>query len=90
LLEGTNHFVRMSFLDIMIEIVKPARLAQSAERTTLNRVVVGSIPTSGARCDGFRNLLLLSLHLGILFSFARSKYLGATANLGCVVDAWSN
>jgi hypothetical protein len=25
-----------------------ARLAQSVERTTLNRVVVGSIPTSGA------------------------------------------
>ena len=31
----------------VITIGPYARLAQSVERTTLNRVVVGSIPTSG-------------------------------------------
>jgi hypothetical protein len=33
----------------MSDKARTAELAQSVERTTLNRVVVGSIPTFGAR-----------------------------------------
>ena len=37
--------------------IQKARLAQSVERTTLNRVVVGSIPTSGGTTS-FCSLIL--------------------------------
>ena len=39
-------FVRFLYPKLCPEI-QPARLAQSAERTALNRVVVGSSPTVG-------------------------------------------
>lgn len=35
------------YLALSAPIASTARIAQSVERTTLNRVVVGSIPTSG-------------------------------------------
>ena len=34
--------------NVRVKVVPRAELAQSVERTTLNRVVVGSIPTFGA------------------------------------------
>ena len=59
-----------------------AELAQSAERTTLNRVVVGSIPTFGV-------LFYLFLHLYNLKDFLAVIVFGYTHNMNILLLLWN-